>query len=108
MGDLDKEFMDNFEELHALLPGMKESINAISSIPEDLDEPMNQEEVDALIIYTGGIHSRARRFLELANKMMVGSKVQLRLVEKEKEAEEEYEPGVRDMMDETGHTHADF
>jgi len=104
MGDLDNEFMGNFEELHALLPAMKESINAIAAIPEDLDNPINQKEVDALIIYTGAIHERARRFLRLASKMMVGSKVQLRLIEKENE----FEPGTRDMYDETGHTRADF
>lgn len=108
MGDLDNEFMLNMERALDMLPQMKNSLDAVQQLPDDLDEPLNQREVDALIIYTGAIHLRARRFLELADRMMVGGKVQVRLIEKEKEVAEEYEPGVRNMMDETGHTQADF
>ncbi len=106
MGKLDDEFMLNMERANDLIPQMKATLDKVQLLPDDLDEPVNQQEVDALVIYTGAIHLRARRFLELAERMMVGSKVQVRLVEREKE--NEYEPGVRDMYDETGHTHADF
>lgn len=108
MGELDNDFMLNLEKARDLLPQLKVRLDAVENIPEDLDEPINQQEVDALIIFTGGIHLMARRFLELADKMMVGSKIQVLLIEKEKEVKEEYENGVRDMHDETGHTPADF
>jgi len=108
MGELDTDFMLNLEKARDLLPQLKVRLDTVENIPEDLDEPINQQEVDALIIFTGGIHLMARRLLQLADKMMVGSKIQVLLIEKEKEAKEEYENGARDMNDETGHPQPDF
>lgn len=105
MGEIDTDFMLNLERARDLLPKLKASLDVVADIPEDLDEPVSQQEVDALTIYSAGIHLLARRLLELAGKMMVGGKVQARLIQKEKE---QYEPGTRDMYEETGHTRADF
>ena len=105
MGEIDTDFMLNLERARDLLPKLKSKLDALDGLPEDLDEPVCQQEVDALTIYSGGIHFLARRLLELAARMMVGGKVQVRLIQKEKE---EYEPGTRDMYQETGHTRKDF
>lgn len=106
MGELDKDFMLNMERANDLLPQLKSKLDAVQLLPDDLDEPITQQEVDALIIYSSAIHLRARRLLELADRMMVGSKVQARLIEKENESD--YEPGTRCMYQETGHSRGDF
>jgi len=108
MGELDKEFMLNMERVRDLLPQIKSKLDAVQLLPDDLDEPIDQQEVDALLIYSGAVHLMARRLLKLAERMMVSSPVQRRLNEKQREAMEEYEPGSRDMYEETGHTRADF
>ena len=52
VGEIDTDFMLNLERARDLLPKLKAKLDTVADIPEDLDEPVSQEEVDVVPTYT--------------------------------------------------------
>ena len=108
MKTLDQEFSANLDELQRLQQKFKECLDDLSGLPDDLDNPADQEDVDGLLEFEIKLYAITSSLNATAKAMMVSSKVQKIIDEQEKQKENEFEPGVRDIMDEVGHLHSDF
>lgn len=107
MGELDKEFMDNLEEARKLIPKIECRMDALSDVPEDLDNPTDQEEVDGVIKFGTELARLTGALNKLAIKMCVGKEVQAAFDAEEEEEEEETE-SLDEKYSEFGHKRSDF
>jgi len=112
MGVLDEKFMLDLEKARDLNQKIDARLDALAEVPEDLDQPYDQEGVDGLEKFSDGFYKLALELIEVAKGMRVARKIQEILdleTEKLKEQQNaEEDEGVRDMMDETGHSDGDF
>ncbi len=107
MGKLDDRFMEDLEKARQLLPQIHKHLSEPGDIPEDLDEPFDQGEIDNLFKFGTELTRLTGRLNSLSIKLCVGMSVQ-KIYDSNENEEEEYEEGTRDWYEETGHTPADF
>jgi len=108
MKTLDQEFSSNLDQLQKLQQKFKECLDDLSELPDDLDNPTGQEDADGLLLFEVQLYAITSSLNATAKAMMVSHKVQKIVDEQEKQKQDEYEPGFRDMFQEAGHSHADF
>lgn len=88
MGKIDDQFMENLAKARNLLPEIQKHLNEPGDLPEDLDHPSDQEEVDNVFAFGSGLATLTGRLNTLAVKLCVGMAVREAYDSAEPEEEE--------------------
>lgn len=89
MGKIDDQFMKDLVSARNLLPEIQKRLNEPGDLPEDLDHPCDQEEVDAVFAFGTELVGLTGRLNVLAIKLCVGMAVKEAYDFPEEEEEEE-------------------
>jgi len=89
MGKLDDQFMASLVKARELLPQVQRHLNEPGYIPEDLDKPQDQDEIDNLFMFGSELVKLTSQLNSLAIKLCMGMSVQEIYDLEENEEEEE-------------------
>ena len=85
MGKIDDEFMENLGKARNLMPKIQKLLNGPGDIPDDLDHPTDQEEVDNLYAFGVELALLISQLDSLGAKLCVWMSVQEALHSPEEE-----------------------
>lgn len=88
MGKLDDGFMEKLEEAREILPKIQKYLNEPGHLPEDLDKPCDQDEIDNLFMFGSSLVRLTGQLNSIAIRLCIGMSVQ-KIYDSNKEEEEE-------------------
>ncbi len=89
MGELDNKFMEDLVKARHLIPKIQGLLNEPGDLPEDLDHPVDQEEVNNVFAFGVVLARLTGQLNKLGVKLCVGMLVQQALDFPEEDEEEE-------------------